>query len=77
MLTTSIRVKLIAFVVVALVAMAYLGARYAGITLVSPGYQVTVVLPDAGVPAVDDDLHAVAPRGTKSRIRLAASPGVS
>jgi phospholipid/cholesterol/gamma-HCH transport system substrate-binding protein len=48
MLTTSIRVKLIAFVVVALVAMAYLGARYAGLSLVNSGYQATIVLPDAG-----------------------------
>jgi phospholipid/cholesterol/gamma-HCH transport system substrate-binding protein len=48
MLTTSIRVKLIAFVVVGLLATAYLGGRYAGISLVSSGYQVTVALPDAG-----------------------------
>jgi len=48
MLTTSVKVKLIAFVVVGLLATAYLGARYAGISLVSSGYQVTVVLPDAG-----------------------------
>jgi len=48
MLTTSVRVKLIAFVVVGLLAAAFLGGRYAGISLVSSGYQVTVVLPDAG-----------------------------
>jgi len=48
MLTASVKVKLIAFVVVGLLATAFLGGRYAGISLLSSGYQVTVVLPDAG-----------------------------
>jgi len=48
MLTATVKVKLIAFVVVGLVATAFLGARYAGISLVSSGYQISVVLPDAG-----------------------------
>lgn len=48
MLTSSVRIKLIAFVIVGLLATAYLGARYAGISLVSRGYQVTFDLPDAG-----------------------------
>ena len=48
MLTASVKVKLIAFVIVGLLATAFLGARYAGISLVSSGYEVTVVLPDAG-----------------------------
>lgn len=48
MLTGSVKVKLLVFVVVGLLATAYLGARYAGVSLVSSGYEVTVVLPDAG-----------------------------
>ena len=48
MLTGSVKAKLIVFVVVGLLATAYLGARYAGVSLVSSGYQVSVVLPDAG-----------------------------
>lgn len=48
MLTASVKVKLVAFVVVGLLATAFLGARYAGVSLVSSGYQVSVVLPDAG-----------------------------
>lgn len=48
MVTTSVRVKLIAFVIVGLLAAAYLGARYAGISFVSSGYTVKVALADAG-----------------------------
>jgi phospholipid/cholesterol/gamma-HCH transport system substrate-binding protein len=48
MVTTSVRIKLIAFVVIGLIAAAYLGARYAGITFVSSGYTVKVALTDAG-----------------------------
>lgn len=47
MLTSGIRIKLVAFVVVALLATAYLGARYVGIDLTRSGYTVTAVLPDA------------------------------
>ena len=48
MITSSVRIKLIAFFVVGLLAAAYLGARYAGISLVSSGYTVRVQLADAG-----------------------------
>jgi phospholipid/cholesterol/gamma-HCH transport system substrate-binding protein len=49
MITTSVRVKLVAFVIVGLLAAAYLGARYAGLSsLVGSGYQVRVELADAG-----------------------------
>lgn len=48
MLTGSVKLKLLVFVVVGLLATAYLGARYAGISVVSSGYHVSVVLPDAG-----------------------------
>jgi phospholipid/cholesterol/gamma-HCH transport system substrate-binding protein len=48
MVTTSMRIKLIAFVIVGLLATAYLGARYAGVSLVSSGYTVKVELADAG-----------------------------
>lgn len=47
MLTAGIRVKLIAFVVVGLLATAYLGARYVGIDLTRSDYTVTVDLPNA------------------------------
>lgn len=48
MLTRSAKVKLVAFVVIGLLATAYLGARYAGIDPFSSGYRVSVSLPDAG-----------------------------
>ncbi|WGL53046.1 MlaD family protein [Nocardioides sp. BP30] len=48
MVTSSVRIKLIAFVVLGLIASAYLGAKYAGISLVDSGYTVRVELADAG-----------------------------
>lgn len=48
MLTRGIKAKLIAFVAVALLATAYLGARYVGIDFTRSSYSVTVALPDAG-----------------------------
>lgn len=48
MVTNSVRIKLIAFVIIGLVASAYLGAKYAGIGFVSSGYTVRVELTDAG-----------------------------
>ncbi|MEX0426186.1 MlaD family protein [Nocardioides sp. DS6] len=48
MLTRGIKFKLLAFVVVGLLATAYLAARYVGIDPVNSGYHVTVTLPDAG-----------------------------
>lgn len=48
MLGRSARIKLVAFVVIGLLAIAYLGAHYAGIDPFSSGYHVTVSLPDGG-----------------------------
>lgn len=48
MLARSARIKLVAFVVVGLLATAYLGARYAGLDAFNSGYRVSVSLPDAG-----------------------------
>lgn len=47
MLTTGIKAKLFAFVAVALVATAFLGARYVGIDFTRSSYSVSVALPDA------------------------------
>lgn len=47
MLTLGIKAKLTVFVMIALLATAYLGARYVGIDLTRSGYDVTVELPDA------------------------------
>lgn len=47
MLTTGIKTRLIVFVILGLVATAYLGGRYVGINLTGSGYDVAVELPDA------------------------------
>ena len=47
MITARARTKLVAFVVLALLGTSYLGAKYAGIGLLSSGYEVAVSLPDA------------------------------
>ena len=48
MLTGRIKVQLVVFVVLALVATSYLGAKYVGINPFGSGYDVTVDLPNAG-----------------------------
>src|SRR5699024_5570813 len=48
MFSTSIRAKLIAFVVVALVGTSYLGVKYVGFNVTDSGYTVTATLPKAG-----------------------------
>lgn len=48
MLTNRIKVQLVAFVVIALAATSYLGARYAGIDPLSDDYQVRITLPSGG-----------------------------
>lgn len=48
MLTASIKVKLVLFAIVGLVATSFLGARYVGIDPLSSSYRVTVAMPDAG-----------------------------
>jgi len=48
MLTGRTKTQLVAFVVVALLATTYLGAKYVGINLFGSGYTVTVSLPEAG-----------------------------
>jgi phospholipid/cholesterol/gamma-HCH transport system substrate-binding protein len=47
-ITRSVRTKLLAFVVIALVATSYLGARYVGIDPFARSLQLEVELPDAG-----------------------------
>lgn len=48
MLTRRIRIQLIVFVILGLVATTYLGAKYVGLNPLGSGFQVTVALPDAG-----------------------------
>ncbi|KQY56124.1 hypothetical protein ASD11_16815 [Aeromicrobium sp. Root495] len=48
MLTGRIKIQLVIFAVLALVATSYLGARYVGINPFGTGYTVRVDLPDAG-----------------------------
>lgn len=48
MLTTSVRVKLIAFVVIALSVTTYAAATYVGINPLKRGYTFSVALPEAG-----------------------------
>ncbi|TCO46673.1 MCE family protein [Actinocrispum wychmicini] len=50
MLTRGVRVRVVAFVVIAVVAVVYAGARYAGLDRLfgASGYIVTVQLPDSG-----------------------------
>jgi len=48
MFSTSIRAKLIAFVIVALVGTSYLGVKYVGFNFADSGYNVTAKLPEAG-----------------------------
>src|SRR5699024_5197146 len=48
MFSTSIRAKLIAFVIVALVGTRYLGVKYVGFNFTDSGYRVTAKLPQAG-----------------------------
>lgn len=48
MLTHGVKAKLIAFVVLGLLATTYLGARYVGINPFGSGYDVAVSLPDGG-----------------------------
>ena len=48
MLAARTKAQLIAFVVIGLLATTYLGTKYVGINLFGSGYNVTVVLPDAG-----------------------------
>ncbi len=48
MITTSVRNKLIAFVIIALLGTSYLGAKYVGIDPFARSYQLQVELPDAG-----------------------------
>jgi phospholipid/cholesterol/gamma-HCH transport system substrate-binding protein len=45
--TRSMKLQLIAFVVISLAVTTYLGAKYVGINLTGSGYDVTVTLPDA------------------------------
>lgn len=48
MLTTRIKVQVIAFVVIALTATAYLSARFVGLDPLGSSYDVTVALPEGG-----------------------------
>ncbi|MFD1826120.1 MULTISPECIES: MlaD family protein [Mumia] len=48
MLTGRTKTQLVAFVVVALLATTYLGAKYVGINLFGSGYKITVSLPETG-----------------------------
>ncbi|TCI97566.1 MlaD family protein [Aeromicrobium sp. IC_218] len=48
MLTRRMKLQLVAFVVLGLVATSYLGARYVGIDPFNRGYEVAVTLPEAG-----------------------------
>lgn len=48
MLTRRMKLQLVAFVVLGLVATSYLGARYVGIDPFNRGYEVSVTLPEAG-----------------------------
>lgn len=48
MLTSGIRAKLVAFVIVGLLATTYLGARYVGINPTGSGYGLSLSMPDAG-----------------------------
>lgn len=48
MLTRRIRIQLVIFLVIGLVATTYLGAKYVGLNPLGTGYKVTVALPDAG-----------------------------
>ncbi|MFD1049408.1 MlaD family protein, partial [Kibdelosporangium lantanae] len=50
MLTRGVRVRVVLFVVIAVVAVVYAGARYAGLDRLfgGAGYSVTVQLPDSG-----------------------------
>ncbi|WP_229054395.1 MlaD family protein [Aeromicrobium sp. Leaf350] len=48
MITSTIRAKLVAFIVIALVATSYLAAKYVGLDPFARGYQLEVELPDAG-----------------------------
>lgn len=69
MIRTSTRVKLIAFVVLALLGTSYLGARYAGLTLFSSGYHLTVTLPDASGLFVNGEVtFRGVPVGTVDRL---------
>jgi len=82
MLTTGIKAKLMVFVVVALLAMAFLGARYVGIDFTRSSYSVTVSLPDAagafengevtyrGVPVGRVSSLTATPDGAKAKLRI-------
>jgi len=48
MLTLGIKIKLVVFVVVAIVATMYLGVRYMGWGVVDSGYRVSVTMPNGG-----------------------------
>lgn len=48
MFSTSIKAKLVAFVIVALVGTSYLGVKYVGLNVTDSGYSVTATLPQAG-----------------------------
>jgi phospholipid/cholesterol/gamma-HCH transport system substrate-binding protein len=48
MLTRRIRIQLVVFVILGLVATTYLGAKYVGLNPLGSGFRVTVALPDAG-----------------------------
>lgn len=48
MLGTRIKVRLIAFVVIGLLATGYLAVNYVGVNLFGSGYDITVALPNAG-----------------------------
>ncbi|KAA1380126.1 MlaD family protein [Aeromicrobium fastidiosum] len=82
MLTTGIKAKLLAFVAVALLATAYLGARYVGIDFTRSSYSVTVALPDAagsfengevtyrGVPVGRISSLTATPQGAEAVLRI-------
>ena len=82
MLTTGIKAKLIAFVAVALLATAYLGARYVGIDFTRSSYSVTVSMPDAagsfengevtyrGVPVGRIASLEATPQGARATLRI-------
>lgn len=56
MLAGRIKFKLMAFLVVSLVATTYLGIKYAGINLLNSGFDVTVALPRAGGTFVNGEV---------------------
>jgi phospholipid/cholesterol/gamma-HCH transport system substrate-binding protein len=82
MLTTGIKAKLMVFVVVALLATAFLGARYVGIDFTRSSYSVTVELPDAagsfengevtyrGVPVGRISSLTATPQGAEAVLRI-------